>query len=336
MLRNPNRFYNPTSTFVNPSLRSFLIPASEQRQFLILFTLITGIGLVVGIFSVNLLILKSPTFAFFAAIGGIWPIFLHNLVIGASLGIAQWSILRKYIPSWLWIVATSVGWAISAVIAITWSDRIGGALNGLFYLCLGVTQWLLLRRYAIDARWWILIVPFSVYVFRLIAAIVLFAVIQTHSTLLQISPSAQILIQSILGAVLLGGIQALGLCILRKKSSRSAASFISQLESPLFSATEITDKSQVKALSSKLYEKIKQAGNQKNTFNQDLVYIVAIASDGSIIFYHPVNLPAINNVCLTPLPDLVESQYNGGAVHQPPVARFRVVFSSNDGIKIRY
>ena len=336
MLRNPSRSYNPTSTFANRSLRSFLIPASEQRQFLILFTLITSIGLVVGIFTVNLLILKSPTFAFFTAIGGIWQIFLHNLVIGASLGIAQWSTLRKYIPSWLWIVATSVGWAISAVIAITWSDRIGGALNGIFYLCLGVTQWLLLRRYVVNARWWILIVPFSVYVFRLIAAIVLFAVIQTHLTLLQISPSAQILIQSIFGAVFLGGIQAIGLCILRQKSSRSTANFISQLESPLFSATEITDKSQVKALSSKLYEKIKQAGNQKNTFNQDLVYIVAIASDGSIIFYHPVNLPAINNISLTPLPDLVESQYSGGAVHQPPVARFRVVFSSNDGIQIRY
>lgn len=100
MLRNPSRFHDPTSTFVNRSLRSFLIPASEQRQFLILFTLITGIGLVVGIFTVNLLALKSPTFAS-AAIGGIWQIFLHNLVIGASLGIAQWSILRKYVPSWL-------------------------------------------------------------------------------------------------------------------------------------------------------------------------------------------------------------------------------------------
>lgn len=178
--------------------------------------------------------------------------------------------------------------------------------------------------------------PFSVYVFRLIAAIVLFTVIQTHLTLLQISPSAQILIQSIFGAVPLGGIQAIGLCILRKKSSRSAASFISQLELPLFSAAEITDKIQIKALSSKLYEKIEKYWNQKNTLNQDLVYIVAIASDSSIIFYHPVNQPAINHVCLTPLPDLVESQYNGGAFHQPAVARFRVVFSSNDGIKIRY
>ncbi|HEY9781766.1 MAG TPA: hypothetical protein V6D09_16710 [Leptolyngbyaceae cyanobacterium] len=336
MLRNPSRSYNPASTFVNRSLRSFLIPASEQRQFLILFTLITSIGLVVGIFTVNLLILKSPTFSLFAATGGIWQIFLHNLVIGASLGIAQWSTLRKYIPSWLWIVATSVGWAISAVIAITWSDQIGGALNGIFYLWLGVTQWLLLRQYVANACWWILIVPFSVYVFRLIAAIVWFVVIQTHLTLLQISPSAQILIQSIFGAVPLGGIQAISLCILRKKSSRSTANFISQLESPLFSATEITDKLQIKALSSKLYDKIEKSWNKKKSLNQDLVYIVAIASDGSIIFYHPVNQPAINNISLTPLPDLVESQYSGGAVYQPPVARFRVVFSSNDGIKIRY
>ncbi|HCF28566.1 MAG TPA: hypothetical protein DEV81_15505, partial [Cyanobacteria bacterium UBA11049] len=328
MIRNPNRSYNPTSTFVNRSLRSFLIPASEQRQFLILFTLITSIGLVLGIFTVNLLILKSHTFAFFAAIGGIWQIFLHNLVIGACLGIAQWSILRKYIPSSLWIVATSVGWAISAVIAITCCNPIGGALNGIFYLWLGVTQWLLLRRYVVNAGWWILVVPFSVYVFRLIAAIVLFAVIQTNLTLLQSFPSAQILIQSIFAAVPLGGIQAISLCILRKKSSRSAANFISQLESPLFSATEITDKLQMKALSTKLYDKIEKYWNPKNTFNQDLIYIVAIASDGSIIFYHPVNQPAINHVCLTPLPDLVEPQYNDAAAHQPPVARFRVVFSS--------
>lgn len=335
MLSNPNSSYNPTSTSIDRSLRFFLIPPREQRQFLILFTLMTAIGLVVGNFTADLLMLKSPIFDA-AAKFGIWQRFLSNLVLGAIIGIAQWSILRKYIPSWLWIVATSVGWGISAVIARTWSAQIGGALNGIFYLCLGVTQWLLLRRYVVNARWWLLIVPFSVYVFRLITAIVFFTIIQTNLRgLWQISSSTQILIQSIFASVPLGLIQAISLCIFSKKSSKSAASFISQLESPLFSAREITDNSQIKALSSRLYEKIERAWSKKITLTQDLVYIVAIASDGSIIFYHPVNLPAINQINLTPLPELVESQYNGGA-NQPPVVRFRVVFSPKDGIKIRY
>ena len=88
MLSNPNRSYNPTSTSVNRSLRSFLISPREQKQFLVLFTLMTGIGLVVGNFTADLLMHKSPTFDA-AARFGIWQVFLSNLVLGAIIGIAD-------------------------------------------------------------------------------------------------------------------------------------------------------------------------------------------------------------------------------------------------------
>lgn len=335
MQLNSNRSYTPTTTPVNRNLY-LLIPISEQRRFLILFTLMTAVGLVVGI-SINelLLNLNNPPFSQYASYRGML-IFLNNLIVGTSLGVTQWLILRKYIPGWWWIVATSVGWSISAVFAWASFNQIGGALNSIFYIWLGITGWLLLRRNVFAAKWWLFVAPFSVYVFKLTGAII-FLVMQVNLNPVSPVPSfAVILIQKIFGAVPLGCIQALSLCIFRKKTDKKYARFISQLDFPLFSATEITNSSQIEALSQKLHNKIERAWHKKNNLNQKLIYIVAIAPDGSIVFYHPVNQPAINNINLTPLPYLVESQYSGGAAVEQSVARFRVAFTPKGGIEIRY
>lgn len=133
----------------------------------------------------------------------------------------------------------------------------------------------------------------------------------------------------------MGFIQAISLCNFGKKTDKRSAKFISQLNSPLFSATEITDSSQIEALSQRLYQKIEGNWHKKTNLTQNLIYIVAIAADGAIVFYHPVNQPAINNINLTPLPDLVESQFSSTA-NQPSVARFRVAFTPKGELEIRY
>lgn len=334
MLPSPNSFYTHTTTSVNRSLYSFLIPSSQQSRFLILFTLMTGIGLVVGISINEILFAAIAPISRYVPKQGLDLIFLTSLIVGATLGVAQWLILRKYIPGWQWIVATCVGWSISSVFAKAWHNQIGGSLNSIFYIWLGITGWLLLRHNVFAARWWLFVAPFSVYVFKLTSAIVFFALMQFNLDVSHL-PFSVVLTQKIFGAVPLGLIQALALCTFHKKTEKNYA-FISQLDSPLFLATEITDKSQIQVLSQRLKDKIKRAWQKKYNLTQDLIYIVAIAADGSIIFCHPVNQPAINNINLTPLPYLVQSQYSSKVELQQSVARFRVVFTPNGDLEIRY
>lgn len=291
----------------------------------------SGVGLVVGAL-INDLLALNPAFSEYALKNSKSVIFLNSLIVGASLGVCQWFILRKYLPGWWWIVATCVGWSISTVFARAWQDYIGGSLSSIFYIWLGITGWLLLRRKVFTAWWWLFIAPFSIYVFKLTAAIVFFALMQVNLSGWR-TPSV-ILIQNTSGVVF-GLIQALILCIFRKKSGKNSAS-ISELDLPLFLAKEITDSGQIQALAQKLRYKIERAWQKKTNLTQKLIYIVAIASDGSIVFYHPVNQPAINHINLTPLPNLVESKYTGGVAVEQLVARFRVVFTPSGGLEIRY
>jgi hypothetical protein len=294
----------------------------------------SGVGLVAGIWTSQILL----TAIFPLLTNSVLLQFVENFVLGASLGAAQALVLRKYVSAWWWIFATSCGWSISAIVARAWSNQISGVLNNIFYICLGITQWIALRRYAFAAGWWIVIAAVSVYLFRLVADIVFFDIVSTYlNKIWQIPLSSQILIQTLLGAIPLGLIQAISLCTLPKKTKRSAK-FISQLESALFSAPEIADSSQIQILSKMLFSQIDRTWKTETNATQDLIYIVVTAQNGSVIFYHPVNQVAISYVNKTPLPDLVRlSQAHGEVVtNQDPVARFRVVFTTNGEIKIHY
>ncbi len=98
-------------------------------------------------------------------------------VFGALVGAAQWVALRGEIrqAGW-WILATTLGWAAGGVIAGALSGAIGGAVTtvgadqgvagfllaaAVGILAIGflpsVAQWLILRRQARGASWWILV-----------------------------------------------------------------------------------------------------------------------------------------------------------------------------------
>jgi hypothetical protein len=102
------------------------------------------------------------------------PLIPYGLVLGVSIGVMQWFVLRKHLGrSWGWILASALGWAVS------WSTSFGidywrfGAtglshprylyyrsdLAGLFLVVgvmIGVVQYFLFRRQVRRLGWWIL------------------------------------------------------------------------------------------------------------------------------------------------------------------------------------
>lgn len=87
-------------------------------------------------------------------------------VFGIALGAVQWRVLRRQIPqAWLWILATSAGFVVAALVVIglmdgrnpdtTITNELGhGIVLG---ATLGVTQWAVLRGKVELAGGWILI-----------------------------------------------------------------------------------------------------------------------------------------------------------------------------------
>ena len=114
-------------------------------------------------------------------------------VQGLALGVAQWLIVRRYMPraGW-WAPATIIGViliAVAPVVAYETQDprsmwlkyESGGLLEG---LVLGVAQWLVLRQHVRRAGWWIV----ASAVGWLIAAFV--GVLSTTSIARMIGPTA--------------------------------------------------------------------------------------------------------------------------------------------------
>jgi hypothetical protein len=127
----------------------FLIPPAERIQFIILFTVLSGLAWAIGTSLIRYLTIPiTGTF------------FDSGLVQGIFIGISQWIILRRYIPSKSWIPATTLGWAFSL--------GVGGKLVSIFinyerlgfvvaFICMGFAQWLVLRHHIKYSWIWILI-----------------------------------------------------------------------------------------------------------------------------------------------------------------------------------
>jgi hypothetical protein len=80
-----------------------------------------------------------------------------ELGIGLTVGLVQWIQMRLLIPkSGWWILATGLAWSLSLAISrwlgAGFSLDLRGAMIGVL---LGLSQWLLLRRYFRRAWWWI-------------------------------------------------------------------------------------------------------------------------------------------------------------------------------------
>jgi hypothetical protein len=87
-----------------------------------------------------------------------------GIVFGAVLGLFQWLPLRGHLnKSILWVILSSLGWGIGFPIGALFAQRFGlteatfGLAVGIVAgFCVGLFQWIYLRRQLSGAGWWIL------------------------------------------------------------------------------------------------------------------------------------------------------------------------------------
>ena len=87
----------------------------------------------------------------------VWAVF--GLVIGASLGITQWLVLRRQIPqAYMWLLASALGGMAVGAFGFAMGGPVGGPLGGaVIGASLGIPQWLVLRHRVSQAYVWVLI-----------------------------------------------------------------------------------------------------------------------------------------------------------------------------------
>ncbi len=91
---------------------------------------------------------------------------LLTVCLGIVIGLAQWSILRNYLPrSALWIALTLLGFLVASPVLISMSNGFGPSLPPLSSLlmaaalgaALGIAQWIVLRTKVKQSLLWIVI-----------------------------------------------------------------------------------------------------------------------------------------------------------------------------------
>jgi hypothetical protein len=101
----------------------------------------------------------------------VWPRLLRGVlaetIFGASIGSLQWGILRQYLPSSKWILATILGFEIAGLM-------ISDFMHPAIYYALGfrgLIQWFLLRRIVRDSWIWLASHPLAFLVIQMIGAL---------------------------------------------------------------------------------------------------------------------------------------------------------------------
>jgi hypothetical protein len=88
---------------------------------------------------------------------------IGSAIIGTSLGIAQWFVLRWYgYHSIWWILSSTLGWAMGTTISRLLDPVIGVGFTSLIgdasiAIITGVLQTFAIRRWSSHAGWWILV-----------------------------------------------------------------------------------------------------------------------------------------------------------------------------------
>lgn len=212
---------NSFSSSSNPELsdRPLLVTPSDRLRFVSLYMLVT----VVAWYGFPLL--------WRGMISTAMPepkLLLHGFFLGAVVGSLQWLVLRRYIPSWHWIAANTVGQFIVAIANEAWFSYLSsqqGDLLGfldiftsapmplpLFLLAtvpLVLLQWGAIRRYVQSALWWLLtLISFSALYFG-------FLILQE---LLHLGGRLPIFLEwSIILPGIWGTVQAIAFCLFRSQ-----------------------------------------------------------------------------------------------------------------------
>lgn len=363
---------DPTSSFPTPVAESsegqLLIPFNKRLQFIVFFILITGLGYLVGRAISRTLTAQFDSIAFqHNKIYWAYESLQHNEVSGsffnaaiegAIIGIGQWFLLRRYLPSWLWIVANSIGNGFSVFMLTLWNiwfipvflgiiEKPEGSNISIYLLTiisvtvscfcfalLGLAQLLALRQ-KLRASWrWAFVPVLGIFISKIL--LLPFNFVQYHSYV-WLAFLFHVLINPVVIGASLGATEAISLSTLSRKASKINPSSDLTTDSFLTLVPEITDSRQIKILSQKLFSQINQAWKTETTSVQELIYLVAMAKDGSIVAYQPINQAAVDYINQTPLADLVDTSSfpSPDGTYQEPLARFQVLFIPPGSIKIR-
>ncbi|WP_017654129.1 hypothetical protein [Fortiea contorta] len=213
--------------------RKFFIPRSQCRRLLIQFTLMTLLGWVVG--GVASLGLENALTYLDLSFGKSLNSFLCNVVFAVIFAADQALVLRPYLSTRRWILATAAGWLIANGVSTAWIkyilaiasslhvtsspevivilgflSTVSYILSGIF---LGFCQWLVLRKYTTGTWWWNFIPVISFFFISLL--IWLLSLLQDF---LPVANRTSILYWSeqCLTPVILGVVPAISLCTLKK------------------------------------------------------------------------------------------------------------------------
>lgn len=115
---------------------------------------VTGLGVGLGL----LVALIKPLAPLSSILNSTTVVVMAGAVVGASLGAAQWLVLRRHLPraGW-WVLATFLGMAVGFALVNVNFDPMDIITPGFVVGApLGTTQWLVLRRHIPRAGWWVL------------------------------------------------------------------------------------------------------------------------------------------------------------------------------------
>jgi hypothetical protein len=98
--------------------------------------------------------------------------YVSLILLGITIGIAQWTVLRRYLPkATRWIAATMIGYLLCAIIfAFANNDPArllrtevvnNVVLFALMGIAIGASQWWVLRQHYLNARLWVLASAFG-------------------------------------------------------------------------------------------------------------------------------------------------------------------------------
>jgi hypothetical protein len=326
----------------------FIVNPLERLRFAVGFVLATGLG--AAAVKLVLHLLQQPAVSLHWQQSGLLEAFVTGFVSGTFVGTSQWLALRRYIPDWFWVLASTAGYVILMPILQAWQpillDRvlpqlerqpwfnqlppgltavlplaIGVGLSAICTIWLGVAQWCVLRQYARSSWVW-LYVPSA-------------AVLASGGVMLLrlLLPAVeQVFAIDVLAACVFGSIPAITLCGLEK---RAVAPEIHR-SSPLAVAPEIIDRGLIRRLSRQLYGQINHLWLSEQISDRPLRYLVGMNQAGTIVDYEPEHLLAADYVEATPLPDLADaSSYIDSVGNSQPLARFQVLFLPSGRLQVR-
>ncbi|HEY9859249.1 MAG TPA: hypothetical protein V6D16_07070, partial [Candidatus Obscuribacterales bacterium] len=105
---------DPLAFMASPP-KPFLIEPPQRLRFAVLFALLTLLsGLVAVALSWGI-----PLALYGHWVVGIGRQWLEWFLVGGAVGMGQWLILRRYIPSQFWIGATALGWIVANAVAVS-------------------------------------------------------------------------------------------------------------------------------------------------------------------------------------------------------------------------